>query len=241
MAPTTPTPTVTRPATAAVTRPAIVAATRRPAAGVVCLLITAAGLALAACGGSSTATSGPSKGASPAASAASGTAPAAGPQQGPVSTGWGAPADPSAAARAAGLPMLGEEKLAVHYHAHLDVIINGQPVPVPAELGVDEVKHLIAPLHTHDPSGVVHVESATDVPFTLGQVFTEWGQPLHADRVGPVAVGAGQVLRVYRNGQPVSGDPAALVLHGHDEIVVWVGPADQQPQVPSSYTFPAGL
>jgi hypothetical protein len=137
--------------------------------------------------------------------------------------------------------MLGEEKLAVHYHAHLDVIVNGTPVPVPAGLGIDQFRQLIAPLHTHDDSGVVHIESATDVPFTLGQVFAEWGQPLRADRVGPVAVGAGTVLRVYRDGQPVTGDPAALRLGAHDEIVVWVGPTDQQPQVPANYAFPAGL
>jgi hypothetical protein len=156
------------------------------------------------------------------------------------STDWLAPADASAAVRAAGLPMLGEEKLAVHYHAHLDVFVNGQPVPVPADIGIDEGRHLIAPLHTHDGSGVVHIESATDVPFTLGQVFAEWGQPLRADRVGPLTLTAGQTLRVFRNGKPVTGDPAALRLGAHDEIVVWVGAADQQPQVPASYAFPPG-
>ncbi len=156
------------------------------------------------------------------------------------STSWAAPGDPVAAVAAAGLPMLGEEKLAVHYHAHLEVIVNGTPVPVPADLGIDEARHLIAPLHTHDPSGVVHIESATDVPFTLGQFFTEWGQPLRTDRVGPVVLAPGQVLRVFRNGQLVAGDPAAVRLGGHDEIVVWVGSSGQQPQVPSSYAFPAG-
>ncbi len=192
---------------------------------------------LTGCTGSPAPTSAPAP--SPAAStaappSASASAPA------PGSTSWAAPADASAATRAAGLPMLGEEKLAVHYHAHLDVLVDGQAVPVPAGLGIDQVRQLIAPLHTHDGSGIVHVESATDVPFTLGQVFTEWGQPLRANAVGPVALGSGRVLRVYRNGQAVTGDPAALVLHGHDEVVVWVGPADQQPQVPSSYKFPAG-
>jgi hypothetical protein len=158
----------------------------------------------------------------------------------PVSTSWTVPADASAAARAAGLPMLGEEKLAVHYHAHLDVIVNGTAVPVPAGLGIDQVRQLIAPLHTHDGTGVVHIESATDTPFTLGQVFTEWGQALRADQVGPVALPAGTVLRVYRNGHAVPGDPASLRLGAHDEIVVWVGPGGQSPQVPASYPFPPG-
>ncbi len=207
-------------------------------------LLTAvvAGFALAGCGGSPPAGSPPAT-QSPTASVTSGPTASspqvAGPQVG-VPTDWKPPADASAAAKAAGLPMLGEEKLAVHYHAHLDVLVNGQHVPVPAGLGIDQARRLIAPLHTHDGSGVVHIESATDVPFTLGQVFTEWGQPLRADQVGPVKLSAGQVLRVFRNGKPVTGDPAALRLGAHDEIVVWVGPTDQQPQVPSSYSFPPG-
>jgi hypothetical protein len=201
------------------------------------LAAVAAAAALAVTGCSS-----PTRTASPpaATTAPASSSPVAGPQAPPSAGTWGAPADASAAVKAAGLPMLGEEKLAVHYHAHVDVIVNGQHIPVPADLGVDEARHLISPLHTHDGTGVVHIESATDVPFTLGQLFMEWGQPLQAERVGPVSIGAGQALRVYRNGQPVTSDPGALRLGAHDEIVVWVGPADQQPQVPSSYAFPPG-
>jgi hypothetical protein len=197
--------------------------------------VAAVALALAGCASAAE----PAAPASPRAPASS--TPATGTPAAPPATGsWLVPADASAAAQAAGLPMLGEEKLAVHYHAHLDVIVGGTAVPVPAGLGIDEAKQLIAPLHTHDGSGIVHIESATDVPFTLGQLFTEWGQPLRADRVGPVALTNGTVLRVYRNGQPVTGDPAALRLGAHDEIVVWVGPGGQPPQVPGNYIFPPG-
>lgn len=192
-----------------------------------------AALALAACSSSTPATA-------PSATPTTAASPTVAGPQATTAGDWRAPADASAAVRAAGLPMLGEEKLAVHYHAHVDVIVNGQHIPVPAELGVDEARHLISPLHTHDGTGVVHIESATDVPFTLGQLFQEWGQPLTAERVGPVTLTAGQALRVYRNGQLVASDPGALRLGSHDEIVVWVGPADQQPQVPASYAFPPG-
>jgi tagatose-1,6-bisphosphate aldolase non-catalytic subunit AgaZ/GatZ len=177
--------------------------------------------------------------ASPSASAPAATS-AAPASAAPVPGDWTPPADVAAAARNAGLAMLGEEKLTVHYHAHLDVIVDGRPVPVPAGLGIDETRHLIAPLHTHDGTGIVHIESATDVPFTLGQIFSEWGQPLRSDRVGPVTLAPGRELRVYRNGQPVSGDPAALRLGAHDEIAVWVGAPGQQPTVPTGYRFPPG-
>ncbi|HEY0694753.1 MAG TPA: hypothetical protein VGD71_37675 [Kribbella sp.] len=154
-------------------------------------------------------------------------------------TNWAAPLDTSAAAQKAGLHMLGQEMMAVHYHAHLDVIVDGQHITVPAQLGIDNIRRAISPLHTHDTTGIVHIESAKDIPFTLGQFFTEWGQPLTTQQVGPKTVSSGEVLRVYRNGAPVAGDPAALKFQAHNEIAVWVGPSNATPNVPTK--FPAGL
>jgi hypothetical protein len=155
---------------------------------------------------------------------------------------FGLPADASAAAAQAGLPMLGEEHLNVHYHAHLDLVVRGQAITVPAYIGIDRGRSKIAPLHTHTPDGIVHIESATDVPFTLGQFFAEWGHPISATAVGSVSPSPGsETLRVYRNGDLVEGDPSGLRFEPHDEIVVWIGPAAQTPSVPSTYDFPNGL
>ena len=159
----------------------------------------------------------------------------------PVSANWPLPADPSAAAQKAGLPMLSREMLEVHYHAHLDVIVRNTKITVPAYIGIDTKRQAITALHTHDTTGIVHIESEKDIPFTLGQFFTEWGQPLSAVEVGPVVATSDEQVRVYRNGKLVPGDPAALKLGGHDEIVVWMGPKDANPKVPSSYKFPANL
>lgn len=157
------------------------------------------------------------------------------------SADFGLPADASAAAAAAGLPMLGQEHLNVHYHAHVDLVVRGQAVTVPAFIGIDRAQSKIAPLHTHTPDGIVHVESATDVPFTLGQFFTEWGHPISASAIGTVTAVSSEQLRVYRNGEQVSGDPAALKFEPHDEIYVWLGPSSEKPTVPSSYPFANGL
>jgi hypothetical protein len=154
---------------------------------------------------------------------------------------WAAPLDPSAAAQKAGLPMLGQEMLTVHYHAHLDVIVDGQQITVPAGIGIDNIRQAISPLHTHDTSGIVHIESAQNIPFTLGQFFTEWGQPLTTHQVGPTTISSGEVLRVYSNGTLVAGDPAGLKFQAHQEIAVWVGPSSATPTVPKTYQFPAGL
>ncbi len=154
---------------------------------------------------------------------------------------WDAPTDPSAAAQNASLPMLGQEMLAVHYHAHLDVIVDGQPITVPAGLGIDNTRRAISPLHTHDTTGIVHIESGQEIPFTLGQLFTEWGQALTSQQVGPKTISASEALHVYRNGKPVPGDPATLKFQARDEIAIWVGPSSATPDPPTSYQFPAGL
>jgi hypothetical protein len=154
---------------------------------------------------------------------------------------WPLPGDPEAAAQKAGLSMLDREMLAVHYHAHLDVLVRGVHVTVPAFIGIDTKQPAITALHTHDPTGIVHIESAEDIPFTLGQFFTEWGQPLSPTQVGPVKVAEGEIVRVYRNGQHMAGGPAAMRFTAHAEIVVWLGPASEQPRVPSAYSFPPNL
>jgi len=156
-------------------------------------------------------------------------------------TVWPPPADTSAAAAAAGLPLLDREMLAVHYHAHVDVIVRGLRVIVPANIGIDVPRRRITALHTHDTTGIVHIESAEDIPFTLGQFFTEWGQSLRATQVGPVVAADGEVIRVYRNGKLATGDPAKLRFVAHDQIVVWLGPSGEHPTVASTYKFPPGL
>ena len=129
-----------------------------------------------------------------------------------------------------GLPALAQEGTALHIHAHLDVFVNGRRVVVPAGIGIDPEGRFISPLHTHDATGIVHVESPTVRSFTLGEVFGVWGVRLNRRCVGGYCAGGGRVLRVYADGRPVS-DPARLRLAAHDEIVV--GVRDAAPAAPS--------
>ncbi|MCX5381784.1 hypothetical protein [Streptomyces sp. NBC_00083] len=154
---------------------------------------------------------------------------------------WPAPADPSAAARAAGLEMMSAEGMVQHTHTHLDVLVDGRPVTVPAAIGIDLPRRLISPLHTHDTSGVIHVESPKRADFTLGQFMAEWRVPLAEDRIGGLHAGPGRRLRAYVNGRAVAGNPAAIVLREHDEIaLVLTKDTDTRP-VPASYTWSRGL
>jgi hypothetical protein len=169
----------------------------------------------------------------------------------PLSTGpapWPAPALANGGANsadyvaAAGVPY-GEETTQVHYHAHLDVNVDGSKVPVPAYLGfvTKNGKALgLAPLHTHDPTGIIHVENSVPAKFVLGQVFIEWGVTFTDKCLGSYCSGNGKELAVFVNGKRYSGDPTRIVFTPHQEIAVEYGDAGHLPTPPSSYDFPPG-
>lgn len=160
-----------------------------------------------------------------------------------ASVNWAAPADTDAAVKAAGLSMLTSEGTAEHIHVHLDVWVNGQKIAVPAMIGINESAQTISPLHTHDTSGVVHIESPVVKDYNLGQFMTEWGVPLNAGQIGNDKTDATHALKVYVNGKEAGGDPSKLVFHAHDEIAIVYGTAGESSsiQIPSSYTWPSGL
>jgi hypothetical protein len=167
--------------------------------------------------------------------------PLAGLQTGPAP--WGAnTADLAQRLQAIGLPPLSPmEGTVVHIHQHLDLYVDGRKVTVPAGIGIDPAVGY-APLHTHDPSGVIHVESPTARTYTLGEFFAVWGVRLTPSCLGGDCAAGGRQLRVYVNGRTDHGDPASLVLAAHQELVVAIGTAAQLPSpVPSSYRFPPGL
>jgi hypothetical protein len=153
---------------------------------------------------------------------------------------WPAPADASAAVAAAGLPMLRREGNVEHIHTHLDVLVDGAPVTVPADIGIDMRRRAISPLHTHDASGVIHIESPVQRQFSLGEFFSEWLVSLSADNIGGLRAGDGEVLRVFVNGTQQSGNPGAIMLGAHDEVAVVYGTARADETIPSTYDFSNG-
>lgn len=135
------------------------------------------------------------------------------------------------------------EGTAEHYHAHLDVLVDGKPVSVPAEIGfsfgTDGRPNGISALHTHDTSGILHIEAPTaGMKYTLGQVLTEWGVLDGKDATGAPHGGTGG-WTAYVNGSKQNVPVTDLVLKAHDEVVLSYG-ASPSP-LPSSFAFPAGL
>ncbi|MFC5908923.1 hypothetical protein [Streptacidiphilus monticola] len=156
---------------------------------------------------------------------------------------WAVPADASVAVTSAGLPMLSTEGTVLHLHTHLDVYVDGKQVQVPAEIGIDQATQQISPLHSHDTSGVIHIESPEKKDFTLGQFLKEWQVPLSTSQLGDLKTDATHTLIAYVNGRPASGDPASIVLRAHDEIALVYGTASENAavQVPSGYHWTDGL
>lgn len=154
---------------------------------------------------------------------------------------WPVPADTIANARAVGLNIAPTEGNALHIHAHLDVIVNGKKVPVPANLGISPAGNELAELHTHDDNGVLHIESPSkDKKFTLGELFSEWDVRLTPTQIGGLKTDATRTLTAYINGKAQPGDPAAIQLTAHRQIALVYGDKNAKVDVPASYKFAPG-
>jgi hypothetical protein len=91
-------------------------------------------------------------------------------------------------------------------------------------------------LHTHQPDGVIHEESAeaNHPPYTLGQFFTEFGIPLDANCVGEYCK-PDAPIHVYLDGKAYTDDPSEIPLTNHLEIAIVIGqPPDE---IPFTWTF----
>jgi hypothetical protein len=145
----------------------------------------------------------------------------------------------------AGLVPERAEYLQYHVHAHLDVFVDGLNVTVPAGIGIDTSnpmvvsddqgvgltepcgKPCISPLHTHAEDGVLHTETRTPQPNSLGQFFVEWDVPLAPGRVdGHTGV------KFYVDGEEFAGDPREIELKDRRQIAIVIGtPPDEIPAV----------
>jgi hypothetical protein len=130
------------------------------------------------------------------------------------------------------------EQFAMHIHAHLDIIVNGVYFLVPSQVGIPG--NCFYWLHTHDESGIVHIEAPTHRDFTLGQFFDIWNKKLSNDQIFNYVANANNPLNVYINGTkvPDGTNYRDIELNAHDEIAIVYG--TQPSTIPTSYTFPEG-
>jgi hypothetical protein len=136
---------------------------------------------------------------------------------------------------------------AYHVHAYLGIIVNGTQIAVPDQIGLNvpgpiqsgytSTAECYYEIHTHDASGMIHIESPSTATldssiYTLGTMLDVWGMPVGANGIGPFS----GTVRVFVDHVPLkaltattyteySGDPNAIPLYSHEAIWLEVGPA----------------
>jgi len=75
------------------------------------------------------------------------------------------------------LALLCDDEMADGFHIHpvLEIVVNGERVSIPPNIGIQ--KTCMTALHTHTPDGLIHVESPEKRDFTLADFFAVWNQP----------------------------------------------------------------
>ncbi|HZU69761.1 MAG TPA: hypothetical protein VFA09_20985 [Ktedonobacteraceae bacterium] len=111
------------------------------------------------------------------------------------------------------------EQTVYHIHAHLSIYINGSLSPIPANMGIASDGSCYYWLHTHDTTGVIHIESPTQKDYTLGNFFDEWST--HFSSLGfPTQLASTNGWQVWVNGKPYSGDFRNITLTAHELITL---------------------
>ena len=134
-----------------------------------------------------------------------------------------------------------------HVDAHLPhplashVIANGTQRAIPLAVGVDnpfEIQNFVIAagcyywLHTHDATGIIHVEAPQTGTYTLGQFFDIWGQPLSRENVA----GFTGTVTAYVDSTLYTGDLTAIDFQEHRQITLIVGTV---PDTLPVYAFPS--
>ncbi len=130
---------------------------------------------------------------------------------------WAAPRDGISYFELAGVPSSRLDDRSNQKVITIAVTIDGTPVPLAPNIGLDRPRALQAPAHTHDDSGTVWLEGAGATEVTLGQFFTLWGVRFDGRCLGAACRG----LQVSADGQAVT-DPVSLPLAGTSDVQIRV-------------------
>ncbi len=112
---------------------------------------------------------------------------------------------------------------------NLAITLDNKPVVIPSQIGIDNslwkghgldkygtpgmpmpegFMYVMAPLHTHDDLGIIHIESTVNRDYTLGEFFKIWGVDLN-----------GKAIKATVNGKQVS-DYKNILLKDKENIAL---------------------
>jgi len=149
---------------------------------------------------------------------------------------WPANAAESAArATALGLP---PEGTTMHEHANVHIFVHGQNERIPTDIGIDAAAGTIQSIHTHDNTGLVHLESSESREYTLGDFFGVWGVRFTPSCLGAYCNDGNNRLQVFLGGEEVTDNLQDVQLDDLSVIVLTYGtPAELPDPIPSTFDF----
>ena len=95
--------------------------------------------------------------------------------------------------------------LVYHWHARLSIVSASTPVTIPGNVGLGF--NCAEPLHTHDESGQIHVETDVNRLYSIGDFFSIWGKSF------------GSPTQMQVNGTPVSPNPG-VILYDQETVAL---------------------
>lgn len=147
------------------------------------------------------------------------------------------------------------EMLNYHIHMHLTLYRNGKAVALPQNVGIPVSTAIHAGgqndclyfLHTHDFSGIVHIESPTANIYTLGQFFDIWHYTSIWDAQGGLGYSVDDsfltalraakpsAIHVYVDGKSVGSTYRSITLTAHKLVTIEIGTPLRAPE--THYNF----
>ena len=104
-----------------------------------------------------------------------------------------------------------------HIHPVLKIVIDGQSQVIPANIGIRNA--CMNAIHTHDATGLLHVEAPVKKDFTLGDFFAVWQKEFNKDQILDSKVDKTHTITLTVNDQPVDTFENTILVD-KDNIVI---------------------
>ena len=104
-----------------------------------------------------------------------------------------------------------------HIHPNLKIVVNGTVQIIPKDIGINNL--CMNAIHTHDATGVIHVESPVRKDFTVGDFFAVWGKEFDKNQILDYQADKTHVIAITVNGKMVD-TYQNTIMNDKDNIVI---------------------
>lgn len=112
-----------------------------------------------------------------------------------------------------------------HIHPHLQILINGQEEVIPANTGINGL--CMNSIHTHDATGLLHVEAPVQKDFTLGDFFAVWDKTFSKEQILDYKADATHAITLSVNGKE-DDSYENYIFKDKDQIVINYGEMNKE-------------